>query len=92
MPNRNCITLIYGDGDYSPVLVLDEEGRSIFTGDNMHNRGYEQFAMGYAEAKGLEVQEIFIDTLEEVEAIKPLLVATKSYADFRNYYRDMGGY
>lgn len=71
---KETIKLFESDYDYAPVFVFDERDNKVFSGDNMHNSGYREYARGYADALGLEVLRIGLfedrDLIEHEKTLK----------------------
>ena len=79
------IYLIYSDFDYSPIAVYTEDKGVLFSGDNIHNDGYDEFANGYAMASGREVEQVYIDDIADIEEHAELMKKAGVYDEFMEY-------
>ena len=76
------IYLIYSDYDYSPVAVYTEDKGVLFSGDNIHNQGYGEFAEGYGMASGRPVELVYIDDMDDIEEHAALMKKAGVYDEF----------
>lgn len=84
------IYVFQGDYDYAPVAIISDERGLIFEGDNEHNRGYEKYAAGYADALGHTVVSITLRNLKDLEVYKQMLEtkAEDMYKEFKNDFEE----
>lgn len=67
------LTIYQLEYDYSPVVIVADNSRVIFEGDNMHDQGYENFVSGYAHGyafatnKPVSISNVYINTLEDLD-------------------------
>lgn len=80
---ENKIYVIYSDFDYAPVAVYTEDKGILFSGDNIHEQGYSEFADGYAAASGLEVESIYIDELADLEKHEEIVKKSGVYEEYK---------
>lgn len=83
---KEIVTLIYGHDDYAPVLVHSSTKGIVFSGDNIHDTGYKEFAEGYAKALGTSYQKVYIEDTEDLNKIKEFLSDIGEWERFLKYY------
>ena len=79
----NKIYVIYSDFDYAPVAVYTEDKGVLFSGDNIHEQGYSEFADGYAAASDREIKSIYIDDMTDVFENKDIMKKTGVYEEYK---------
>lgn len=83
------VILIHSYHDYAPFIVLKNDGETckrLYSGDNMHEMGYEKYAEGYADAIGVEVINVNYEELDELDDWKEVLESIGEYAMFKDFF------
>lgn len=90
---EEIITTIESDFDYSPVVVHSNIYGILFTGDNIHNVGWELFADGYEEAirtrinNTAKMKKVFLNDLKDVEDNKEILEESGDYQELVKLFK-----
>ena len=80
---ENTIYVIYSDFDYAPVAVYTEDKGVLFSGDNIHEQGYSEFADGYASASGREITSIYVDDLTDLSENEDIMRKAGVYEEYK---------
>lgn len=84
--SKEQVTLFYGYDDYIPVVVYSDKRGVLFQGDNMHDTGYREYALGYTEALNLNLNEVYVEEESDLDEHKELLESADVYKLFQNYF------
>lgn len=86
-----------GDGQCAVFIVdeLYEKTQLMFSGDNMHQPYYQEYADGLYDAlkmldKKVSYSHIWLSSKEDLEENKELLQSAKVYYEFENEFREYG--